>query len=90
MVVLHFKYVEIKKIKIILIIYNNLTIKEIIVNKIHYETKLQFFQLRKSVQEFKTCAENYQKLYESAFDADPESLENIRAYPFFLILVIDF
>lgn len=37
------------------------------------------FQLRKSVQEFKTCAENYQKLYESAFDADPESLENIRA-----------
>lgn len=41
------------------------------------------FQLRKSVKEFKTCAENYQKLYESAFDADPESLDNIRAYPFF-------
>ena len=38
-------------------------------------------QLRKSVQEFKNCAENYQKLYESAFDADPESLDNIRAYP---------
>ncbi|XP_051162958.1 integrator complex subunit 7 [Leptopilina boulardi] len=37
------------------------------------------FQLRKSVKEFKTCAENYQKLYESAFDADPESLDNIRA-----------
>ncbi|KAK2582610.1 hypothetical protein KPH14_004897 [Odynerus spinipes] len=36
-------------------------------------------QLRKSVQELKTCAENYQKLYQSAFDADPGSLANIRA-----------
>lgn len=27
------------------------------------------------------CAENYQKLYQSAFDADPGSLANIRAYP---------
>lgn len=39
-------------------------------------------QLRKSVQELKTCADNYQKLYQSAFDADPGSLNNIRAYPF--------
>ncbi|KAI4492930.1 hypothetical protein M0804_002721 [Polistes exclamans] len=36
-------------------------------------------QLRKSVQELKICAENYQKLYQSAFDADPGSLANIRA-----------
>ncbi|XP_066599830.1 integrator complex subunit 7 [Prorops nasuta] len=36
-------------------------------------------QLRKSAQELKTCAENYQKLYQSAFDADPGSLMNIRA-----------
>ncbi|XP_047343602.1 integrator complex subunit 7 isoform X3 [Vespa velutina] len=36
-------------------------------------------QLRKSVQELKMCAENYQKLYQSAFDADPGSLANIRA-----------
>ncbi|KAG5337742.1 INT7 protein, partial [Acromyrmex heyeri] len=36
-------------------------------------------QLRKSAQDLKNCAENYQKLYQSAFDADPESLANIRA-----------
>ncbi|KAL0116673.1 hypothetical protein PUN28_009950 [Cardiocondyla obscurior] len=36
-------------------------------------------QLRKSAQDLKTCAENYQKLYQSAFDADPGSLANIRA-----------
>ncbi|KOX73792.1 Integrator complex subunit 7 [Melipona quadrifasciata] len=36
-------------------------------------------QLRKSAQELKNCAENYQKLYQSAFDADPGSLTNIRA-----------
>ncbi|XP_050480045.1 integrator complex subunit 7 isoform X3 [Bombus vancouverensis nearcticus] len=36
-------------------------------------------QLRKSAQELKNCAENYQKLYQSAFDADPGSLINIRA-----------
>lgn len=39
-------------------------------------------QLRKSAQDLKNCAENYQKLYQSAFDADPGSLTNIRAYPF--------
>lgn len=39
-------------------------------------------QLRKSAQDLKNCAENYQKLYQSAFDADPGSLANIRAYPF--------
>lgn len=39
-------------------------------------------QLRKSAQDLKICAENYQKLYQSAFDADPVSLSNIRAYPF--------
>ncbi|XP_020300438.1 integrator complex subunit 7 isoform X2 [Pseudomyrmex gracilis] len=36
-------------------------------------------QLRKSAQDLKNCAENYQKLYQSAFDADPGSLTNIRA-----------
>ncbi|XP_012220081.1 integrator complex subunit 7 [Linepithema humile] len=36
-------------------------------------------QLRKSAQDLKNCAENYQKLYQSAFDADPGSLANIRA-----------
>ncbi|EFN86907.1 Integrator complex subunit 7 [Harpegnathos saltator] len=36
-------------------------------------------QLRKSAQDLKACAENYQKLYQSAFDADPGSLANIRA-----------
>ncbi|XP_012280539.1 integrator complex subunit 7 [Orussus abietinus] len=36
-------------------------------------------QLRKSAQDLRTCAENYQKLYQSAFDADPETLVNIRA-----------
>ncbi|OAD56152.1 Integrator complex subunit 7 [Eufriesea mexicana] len=34
-------------------------------------------QLRKSAQELKNCAENYQKLYQSAFDADPGSLQEI-------------
>lgn len=41
-----------------------------------------FLQLRKSAQDLKNCAENYHKLYQSAFDADPGSLTNIRAYPF--------
>ncbi|XP_034171663.2 integrator complex subunit 7 [Osmia lignaria lignaria] len=36
-------------------------------------------QLRKSAQELRNCADNYQKLYQSAFDADPGSLANIRA-----------
>ncbi|XP_078049199.1 integrator complex subunit 7 [Augochlora pura] len=36
-------------------------------------------QLRKSAQELKNCADNYQKLYQSAFDADPGSLANIKA-----------
>ncbi|KAG7198235.1 hypothetical protein KM043_005639 [Ampulex compressa] len=36
-------------------------------------------QLRKSAQELKACADNYQKLYQSAFDADPGSLANIRS-----------
>ncbi|XP_034936157.1 integrator complex subunit 7 [Chelonus insularis] len=36
-------------------------------------------QLRKSVQDFQTCADNYHKLYQSAFDADEGSLNNIRA-----------
>ncbi|XP_024947780.1 integrator complex subunit 7 isoform X2 [Cephus cinctus] len=36
-------------------------------------------QLRKSAQDLRSCAENYQKLYQSAFDADPGSLANIRA-----------
>ncbi|XP_012264224.2 integrator complex subunit 7 [Athalia rosae] len=36
-------------------------------------------QLRKSAKDLKNCAENYQKLYQSAFDADPGSLANIRA-----------
>ncbi|KAJ8678827.1 hypothetical protein QAD02_014614 [Eretmocerus hayati] len=35
-------------------------------------------QLRKSVSELRTCGENYQKLYQSAFDADPGSLNNIK------------
>ncbi|XP_058793913.1 integrator complex subunit 7 [Phymastichus coffea] len=36
-------------------------------------------QLRKSVDELKTCANNYHMLYQSAFDADPGTLTNIRA-----------
>lgn len=36
------------------------------------------YQLRKSAQDLRNCAENYQKLYQSAFDADPGSLNNIR------------
>ncbi|XP_015515140.1 integrator complex subunit 7 [Neodiprion pinetum] len=36
-------------------------------------------QLRKSAKELRNCAENYQTLYQSAFDADPGSLANIRA-----------
>lgn len=42
---------------------------------------MYIYKLRKSAQELKNCAENYQKLYQSAFDADPGSLINIRAYP---------
>ncbi|XP_008551700.1 integrator complex subunit 7 [Microplitis demolitor] len=37
------------------------------------------YQLRKSAQDFRTCADNYYKLYQSAFDADQGSLNNIRA-----------
>ncbi|KAK0170394.1 hypothetical protein PV328_010962 [Microctonus aethiopoides] len=37
------------------------------------------YQLRKSAQDFRTCADNYHKLYQSAFDADQGSLDNIRA-----------
>ncbi|XP_074098202.1 integrator complex subunit 7 [Cotesia typhae] len=37
------------------------------------------YQLRKSAQDFRNCADNYQKLYQSAFDADHGSLNNIRA-----------
>ncbi|KAK6636894.1 hypothetical protein RUM43_010558 [Polyplax serrata] len=37
-------------------------------------------QLRKCVKEFRSCGELYQKLYQSAFDADPESLKNIQIY----------
>ena len=36
------------------------------------------YQLRKSSQDFLVCADNYRKLYQSAFDADPGSLNNIR------------
>lgn len=37
------------------------------------------YQLRKSAQDLQTCADNYHKLYQSAFDADQGSLNNIRA-----------
>ncbi|XP_011314620.1 integrator complex subunit 7 [Fopius arisanus] len=37
------------------------------------------YQLRKSAKDFRNCAENYQKLYQSAFDADQGSLNNIKA-----------
>lgn len=37
-------------------------------------------QLRKCVKEFRACSDLYQKLYQSAFDADPESLKNIQIY----------
>lgn len=30
------------------------------------------------MKDFKSCAENYWKLYQSAFDADPATLENIQ------------
>lgn len=32
------------------------------------------------MKEFRACGELYQKLYQSAFDADPESLKNIQIY----------
>ncbi|XP_063706873.1 integrator complex subunit 7 [Culicoides brevitarsis] len=34
-------------------------------------------QLRKTVKTLKICEENYQKLYKSAFDADPGTLEHL-------------
>ncbi|KAB0802821.1 hypothetical protein PPYR_05007 [Photinus pyralis] len=35
-------------------------------------------QMRKCVKEFKNCGELYWKLYQTAFDADPATLENIQ------------
>lgn len=35
-------------------------------------------QLRASGKEFRQCSENYTKLYQTAFDADPNTLENIQ------------
>ncbi|XP_063990575.1 integrator complex subunit 7 [Diachasmimorpha longicaudata] len=37
------------------------------------------YQLRKSAKDFRNCAESYHKLYQSAFDADQGSLNNIKA-----------
>lgn len=35
-------------------------------------------QLRKCGKEFKNCGELYWKLYQTAFDADPATLENMQ------------
>lgn len=37
-------------------------------------------QLRKCVKEFKNCGDLYWKLYQTAFDADPVTLENMQMY----------
>lgn len=37
-------------------------------------------QLRKCVKEFKNCSELYWKLYQTAFDADPATLENMQMW----------
>jgi hypothetical protein len=38
------------------------------------------FQLRKSVREFYGLGDSYARLYQTAFDADPESLFNVEMY----------
>ncbi|KAF7989463.1 hypothetical protein HCN44_008137 [Aphidius gifuensis] len=45
------------------------------------------YQLRKSIQDFNTCAMNYQKLYQSSFDADQGTLDNIRALQEICLLI---
>lgn len=42
-------------------------------------------QLRKCAAEFRNIADNYLKLAQSAFDADPKTLANVRMYPFLLL-----
>lgn len=37
-------------------------------------------QIRKCSKDFKNCGELYWKLYQTAFDADPATLENIQMY----------
>jgi hypothetical protein len=39
-------------------------------------------QLRKCAAEFRNIADNYLKLAQSAFDADPKTLANVRMYTF--------
>lgn len=39
------------------------------------------------MKEFRSCGEMYQKLYQSAFDADPESLANVQVYQQICLLV---
>jgi hypothetical protein len=39
-------------------------------------------QLRKCAAEFRNIADNYLKLAQSAFDADPKTLANVRMYAF--------
>lgn len=47
-------------------------------------------QLRKVAQEFRVIAENHAKLAQSAFDADPKTLANIKMYPFLCIIFVIF
>ncbi|KAK9871145.1 hypothetical protein WA026_011427 [Henosepilachna vigintioctopunctata] len=44
-------------------------------------------QLRKSVKEFKNCGDLYWKLYQTAFDADPATLENMQILQQICVLV---
>lgn len=37
-------------------------------------------QMRKCIKDFKNCGDLYWKLYQTAFDADPATLENMQMY----------
>lgn len=41
---------------------------------------MYIFQLRKCIREFQNISELYGKLYQTAFDADNDSLLNIQMY----------
>jgi hypothetical protein len=46
-------------------------------------------QLRRVSQEFRLVAENHAKLAQSAFDADPKTLANLKMYPYMLSFYCD-
>lgn len=45
-------------------------------------------QMRKCIKEFKNCGELYWKLYQTAFDADPATLENIQMYVLYIFISV--